>query len=80
MKKSNILILAVTAFFMFPDPAHSQNGPDPVRAGMFKLYAKTATKALVAQDAVLTLNAGEHIMSRKRWTRLIIFKISSTNT
>ena len=52
MKKSNILILAVTAFFMFPDPAHSQNGPDPVRAGMFKLYAKTATKALVAQDAV----------------------------
>ena len=76
MKKSNILILAVTAIFMFPNPTHSQNGPDPVRAGMFKLYAKTATKALVAQDAVLTVNIS---CPRKKWTRLIIFKTSSTN-
>ena len=74
MKKSNILILAVTAFFMFPDPAHSQNGPDPVRAGMFKLYAKTATKALVAQDAVLTLNAGEHIMSKEEVDKINNFQ------
>ncbi|MEH2891223.1 hypothetical protein V7T85_06680 [Segatella copri] len=74
MKKSNILILAVTAIFMFPNPTHSQNGPDPVRAGMFKLYAKTATKALVAQDAVLTLNGGEHIMSKEEVDKINNFQ------
>ena len=74
MKKSNILILAVIAILMFPYPAHSQNGPDPVRAGMFKLYAKTATKALVAQDAVLTLNGGEHIMSKEEVDKINNFQ------
>lgn len=74
MKKSNILILAVIAILMFPYPAHSQNGPDPVRAGMFKLYAKSATKALVAQDAVLTLNGGEHIMSKEEVDKINNFQ------
>lgn len=43
----------------------AQNGPDLVRAGMFKLYATSASNALAAQDAMLTINLGNHIMSKE---------------
>lgn len=38
----------------------AQNGPDPVRAGLFVSYAKQAKRALKAQDALLGANLTGH--------------------
>ena len=43
----------------------AQNGPDPVRAKMFKQYANSAFKALKAQETVLGINSGQHIMTKE---------------
>ena len=43
---------------------HAQNGPDPVRAKMFKQYGNAAAKALKAQDVLLGTNAGLHMLTR----------------
>ena len=51
---------------------------DLVRAGMFKTFATSATKALKASDAVLTVNAGEHMMSKEEIDKVVKFQTSST--
>lgn len=47
---------------------------DPVRAGMFKAYAIAASKALAAQDGLLTVNAGEHLMTKEEMDKLTNFQ------
>lgn len=47
---------------------------DVVRAGMFKTFAISATKALNASDAVLTVNAGEHMMSKEEIDKVVKFQ------
>lgn len=43
----------------------AQNGPDPIRAGMFKVYANKASKALAAQEVALGIYGADHIMSKE---------------
>lgn len=49
-------------------------GPDAVRAGMFKAYAISASKALAAQDVLLTINGGEHLMSKTEVEQTVNFQ------
>ena len=52
---------------------------DLVRAGMFKTFATSATKALKASDAVLTVNAGEHMMSKEEIDKVVKFQTQFNN-
>lgn len=74
MKKSKIIFSAILATAMIPWKSYAQTGPDAVRAGMFTLYAQTAQKTLAAQEAVLVLNAGEHIMSKEEVDKITDFQ------
>lgn len=60
---NRIFITSILA--ILPIWGFAQNGPDIVRAGMFKAYAISASHALAAQDAMLTINLGDHIMSKE---------------
>lgn len=46
----------------------AQNGPDPVRALMFKQYANSAFKAIKAQENVQSINLGQHMMTKEEVT------------
>lgn len=64
------IFLLMTLFLVPVSSSAIGVAEDLVRAGMFQTFATSATKALKASDAVLTANAGEHMMSReesKRW-------------
>lgn len=68
MKRLSIILIALCTV------ASSHAATDPVRAGMFKMYAISASKALAAQDGVLVINAGEHLMSKQEMDKLTNFQ------
>lgn len=59
---------------MVPGQVLAQNGPDPVRAGMFLLYEQSAKKTLRTQEAALVINAGEHIMTKEEIDKITKFQ------
>lgn len=59
------IFLTVIIMLLCGMTANAQNGPDPVRAKMFKQYANSAFKALKAQETVLGINSGQHIMTKE---------------
>lgn len=55
----------IVSLMMLPLNIRGQNGPDPTRALMFKNYANSAYKALKAQDNMLGVALGQHIMTKE---------------
>lgn len=55
----------IVSLMMLPLNIRGQNGPDPIRALMFKNYANSAYKALKAQDNILGVALGQHIMTKE---------------
>ena len=73
-------IFLLMALFLAPVSSSAIGvAEDLVRAGMFKTFATSATKALKASDAVLTVNAGEHMMSKEEIDKVVKFQTQFNN-
>ena len=73
-------IFLLMALFLAPVSSSAIGvAEDLVRAGMFKTFATSASKALKASDAVLTVNAGEHMMSKEEIDKVVNFQTQFNN-
>ena len=81
MNKLRIYRLKVFLFVLvsfFPLFATAQ-GVDAGRAGMFATFAASASATIYASNAVLTINAGEHIMSKEEVDKVVTFQKQFNN-